>query len=299
MKTNYFNLILSSILVSCFINLEQVEQALATQPHSLLDIADSLFTYESYNEAITEYKRFALFHPEYPDLAKVHYKMGLAFQYLGEWEESIFALLRSIELSQSQKLTNEGRISISVSGVASENYQLALLELRKVMQSNLNLNLLRRAHFFRTVTYVYLHNWLEARNSFQFFLADSFDSEQRPIVLKLDSLLGEGNNVRYKSPVKAKWLSTFLPGSGQLYSGNYRDAFNAFALNSINFGFTYHLITQESYIDAALFFLYFGFRYYAGNRYHAEKDTQRRNELEIDMYKAQLIKYLFEFSQKF
>ena len=69
-------------------------------------------------------------------------------------------------------------------------------------------------------------------------------------------------------------------------------------LNTINFGFTFHLLRHEAYVDAALFFLYIAIRYYSGNRYHAERIANEYNANLIDDYKGRSIRCLLELSQK-
>ena len=114
----------------------------------------------------------------------------------------------------------------------------------------------------------------------------------------IDSILNQGKELKLKSPQKAEILSTFMPGLGQFYNGFYKDALNAFALNGLNFYFTYYLISKDFYLQAGLYFLYFGVRYYNGNRYHARQGAIDFNDELSKKYKKQLLHSLIEFSKQ-
>lgn len=273
--------------------------ALTNDSSELIALGDSLYQYDNYYDAITEYKRFAVFHPDDSQLDYVYSKMGQAYQKLGEWENSLRAFLRSIELSSDRQLVNQNRLAIAVTGIASKDYHLALLELQKVVLLSQEGKLIHNALFFQTITYIYMENWLDARNTFQRFMKDSLGFKTGSTFQEVDSLLAAGSFINLKSPTTAKQLSTILPGSGQVYNHQYKDALNTIALNGVNLGFTYHLLREQAYIDAALFFLYLGIRYYAGNRYHAAKGAADYNSNVIDRYQSLLLKALLELSYEY
>jgi len=99
----------------------------------LLNLADSLYCQEMYDEAITEYKRLVFFHQEYNDLSDIYSLIGKCYQKTGQFNKSINYFLKSIELAGDDSLKNENRISLAVSGIAAKNYNLAIVELQKVI----------------------------------------------------------------------------------------------------------------------------------------------------------------------
>ena len=285
------------IIILLFIISEQILASIQNKNSFLLSMADSLFIYENYDEAITEYKRYNFFHPDSKNLDYIYQKIGLCYQRIGNFDKSMDAFYTSIILSDNDSLKNESRISIAVSNIAKANYHFALSELQNVVNNTNNPKIIRKANFLKTVTYIYLNNWVAASNSFQVFNNDpSFNSNN--YIMFIDSILNQGKELKLKSPQKAEILSTFMPGLGQFYNGFYKDALNAFALNGLNFYFTYYLINKDLYLQAGLYFLYFGVRYYNGNRYHARQGAIDFNDELSKKYKKQLLHSLIEFSKQ-
>jgi tetratricopeptide (TPR) repeat protein len=285
------------IIILLFIISEQILASIQNKNSFLLSMADSLFIYENYDEAITEYKRYNFFHPDSKNLDYIYQKIGLCYQRIGNFDKSMDAFYTSIILSDNDSLKNESRISIAVSNIAKANYHFALSELQNVVNNTNNPKIIRKANFLKTVTYIYLNNWVAASNSFQVFNNDpSFNSNN--YIMFIDSILNQGKELKLKSPQKAEILSTFMPGLGQFYNGFYKDALNAFALNGLNFYFTYYLISKDFYLQAGLYFLYFGVRYYNGNRYRARQGAIDFNDVLSKKYKKQLLHSLIEFSKQ-
>ena len=264
---------------------------------SLIEMADNLFENGSYDDAITEYKRFIFFHPGCDYVSHAYYKMGLSYQNMGQWQNSINSILRSIELCSSDSIKNKNRISFAVSCIAKKDYKLALFELKKVIFFSADKKLIQQAHFFTTVVHIYQESWEDARSSFQYFVKDTTTSINL-LTFKIDTLLSKANTLQMKSLKKAKILSTILPGAGQLYAGKFKSSFNSTILNGINFGFMYHLLANSFYVDASLFFLYVGIRYYKGNIYHAIQETQMFNKNKIDTYKTNCINSFLKLSNQ-
>ena len=84
-------------------------------------------------------------------------------------------------------------------------------------------------------------------------------------------------NLKYKSTGKAKLLSTVLPGTGQIYAGDWRDGLNSFVINSLAGSLFILDIIKNNYSDAILT-CFFVFRpFYSGNRYNAENEVKSYN----------------------
>jgi predicted negative regulator of RcsB-dependent stress response len=296
---NNFVIIINIIILFLFLFLNIPEQVLANTPFKnsmLLSMADSLLSYKNYDEAITEYKRFIFFHPNSKKLDYIYLKIGSCYQRIGNFKKSVNAFNTSIKLTKDDSLKNENRISIAVSSIANANYDIALKELQKVVLNNNNSIIKKKAHFLITIAYIYKKNWDAASNVFQFFKNDS-SYNSASFIFRIDSILNKGNELKFKSTQISEILSTFLPGLGQFYNGFYKDAFNAFSLNGLNFYITYYLINQDLYIKAGLYFIYFGVRYYNGNRYHARQGAIDFNNELINKHKKQVLDSLLEFSK--
>ncbi|HDK35807.1 MAG TPA: hypothetical protein ENG82_02775 [Bacteroidetes bacterium] len=108
-----------------------------------------------------------------------------------------------------------------------------------------------------------------------YFSKDSSDYG-RKTWQRLQRLAGKGKTIHPRSPATAKWLSTVFPGLGQLYSGDFKNAVNALALNGLlGYGVTQAFLKQN-YVDAVLEGVFLFQRYYMGNRVHAAQIARTR-----------------------
>lgn len=82
--------------------------------------------------------------------------------------------------------------------------------------------------------------------------------------------------LRLKRPALAGTLSAVLPGSGQLYAGQPRDAASAFLVNGVLIGATTALVLREQYVGASLTGV-LALSFYSGNIYAAVNAAHKRN----------------------
>jgi TM2 domain-containing membrane protein YozV len=80
-----------------------------------------------------------------------------------------------------------------------------------------------------------------------------------------------------KSPQVAGWLSTVVPGSGQLYVGNIKEGILAAALNGTFIYLAVDAIRDRRYIDCAGISLV-GWQFYWGNRTGAQQLASEYNK---------------------
>jgi len=211
----------SLILILSFYSISQADEA--------LNLADHFFKLQNYEEAITEYKRFIFFNPEDKRVGDAFYKMGLAYRSKKNWWEAFVALNESISLANDDKLKDERRIELGITLIASGDINLAQSKLLKVSKYSRYADMRRKASYFQGVAHLYTFDWKGARHAFE----KSYSSETSEEAKKIDALLVEAQNLSYKSATIAKTLSAIIPGTGQIYAGNWRNGLNAFALNGL------------------------------------------------------------------
>ncbi|MDQ1317017.1 MAG: hypothetical protein QG641_784 [Candidatus Poribacteria bacterium] len=238
----------------------------------IITLADNLSKQGKYDEAITEYKRFIFFNPDYADNSQVFYKMGLAYRAEHDWHHAIDAMETSITLTQNPEIANERRLSLATTLIASKNYNLAKLELVRILDSTKDNSLSRKVLYFSGIASIYSFDWDAAKKNFNDFYDDSSNKSAK----ELNSVLLRVKS--YKSTTTAKILSTIIPGAGQVYAGNWHDGLNAFILNGVIIGFIANSVYKKDYRDALLITFLLSYRYYKGNIYHAEKDVEKYNE---------------------
>ncbi len=234
-----------------------------------LKLADWMLKSGSYDEAITEYKRFIFFNPESDHIGYAQYRMGLAYRAVHNWQKSVDAFKASISVAGDSKTADERRIILATTLIASGNYSLARLELLKV----LNQPLRSKSLYFDGIASLYMFDWDASKEAFSRFYSEYADTKR---AREIDSILLKTRQ-SYRSAELAKSLSTILPGLGQVYAGNWQDGLNALVLNGVFAGFIANAIHRRDYKDATLI-SYISLRYYIGNRRRAEIDVREYNE---------------------
>ena len=126
-------------------------------------------------------------------------------------------------------------------------------------------------HYLLGICYLKEKRWNEARKEFNSIELYALKDKA---MIKLE----ETSNQKFKSPRVALWLSTFIPGAGQIYSGKPFQGIVSFSLN-VSLGYlTYKAVREDRDLDAFLI-LYFGLqRFYFGNLNQAQNYATEYNE---------------------
>lgn len=235
---------------------------------SPLTLADHFIKMGNYDAAITEYKRFLFFHPDDIRAAEVYHKIGHAYREQALWQDAIIAMRNAVLHASEKDTKSEYQLNLAVTLIASENYDLARLELIKVSMRNPSGPLYQRAMFLQAVAFIYQFRWEDAQESLQDYTSDE----------TLDTLFNRAMNLPRKSTRVAKVLSSILPGAGQIYAGNWKGGINAFILNGALGYVAVDGILDHNYVDAFMWTYYILFRYYRGNVYRAGTTVDVFNE---------------------
>ena len=183
-------------------------QDLYNSQHSL-EFANYLFTSKQYQLATQEYERVL---------------------FLGEKTDSIkLQIVRSLSLNNQKPQALQRAKSLydhdfnNFPTAFSKHYVSDLFTLQDFTQLNYFLQqpntLGRRAQVFCS-TSMFLHNlnWKGASLS-----TELARKEQMKETDFFEKMTFEGQNIEYKSPLLATTLSTFIPGTGKLYTGDWQD----------------------------------------------------------------------------
>jgi len=234
--------------------------------------ADKFFEIGNYDLAITEYKRFLFFNPNDESASNIYYKMGLAFRNQEKWSEAIDAIRKSIAITTQDSIKEDRKISKAIVYISKSDFSSAEFELLRIANFSKYHSLKRKAYFFLGVCYLYIAKWEDSRLAFNHSFTNS-----PSVRSKIDSLLELSSNLKYKSPRLAKWLSTFLPGSGQIYGDDIKNGINALILNSLTSYLLIDSLIENRLKDALIGNITLFERYYRGNRYNAEQIVQSYN----------------------
>lgn len=241
-----------------------------------LQQGDQFFNAGYHEAAITEYKRFIFFNPHHLQISEAEYKIGLAYRSQGLWKEAVRAMRQAMTLAASDSLKDLYSVDVGITFLAGKEYSLSEFELLQAAYFSDFSDIRQKAFFFLGVCYLYTSKWGEAQKAFEkYFDGRDFYRKER-----LDSLFSEAQSSPYKSPGLAKWLSTFIPGAGQIYSGDWGNGLNALTLNSLTTYLMLDALIERRFQDAVISYLTPFERYYRGNRFHAERiATEYNNNL--------------------
>ena len=232
-----------------------------------LSLGRHLAAQGNHDAAITEYKRFLFFHPHDPRVGEVYYNIGLAYRAQNLWTEAVNALRIATHYTIDSESKSAYQLELAVTLIATQNYDLAQLELIKVMLRNPSAQYYRRSLFLQAVTYIYQFRWEDARDVLRDYTTDE----------RLDALFDSALNMPQKSVKVASVLSRIVPGAGHVYAGDWRDGLNAIVLNGA-FGFlAIDAVLDGHYTDAALWVGTVFLRYYQGNTFRAGQAVEQFN----------------------
>lgn len=241
---------------------------------AVLDLADKFFDSDFYEEAITEYQRYIFFNKNGKEVSYAYYKIGLAYRNMYDMEKSLSALEFSAQTTSSDTIRCERKIDIAVNYIAWRRYSKAKFILLKLISFSEIPEIRKKASLFLGIAHLYCYEWESAKDALEMYFKENGESET---VYLIDSLLSQAENINYKSPTTAKWLSTFIPGTGQIYAGDAGNGINALVLNGANIYFIIYKLLKEEYGNAYLIYFFLFRRYYFGNIYYARKGVMDYN----------------------
>lgn len=282
MKTKLNAIIISGILLSLFFN----STSYANQEP--LKLGDHFVQLQNYDAAITEYKRFIFFHPDDVRVAQIYDKIGLAYRSQGLWEEAILAMKSAVLNANTDEEKSQFQLNLAVTLIASKNYDLARLELIKVMLRNTSEKTYKRSLFLQAVTYIYQYRWDDTRKVLKDYTTDE----------SLDQLLEKAINLPQKSTTLAKVLSAVIPGTGQMYAGRWGGGLNALGLNGVLGYVAVDAVLKGYYIDATLWTYFIFRRYYMGNLYRSETAVETYNQEKSQQVAENILQRLQEIATK-
>lgn len=250
--------------------------AYAYSQNFIIDAADSLYKYENYYNAITEYKRYIFLKNNKNIENNIFAKMSRCYRELGEFPKSLDCTEKSILYSENDSLRGVRKIDKAVILLSTEKYDLAELILVKELHFSKYYSTKKRASFVLCIVYIFKSEWEKAQKFFQQYVDYSHDIDENTLK-EINDLFLEIKSHSVKNPKKAKLLSTILPGAGQFYCGDVKNGINALVINSSTFFLTINSILNEQYLNI-LPYLYIFKRYYSGNRLRASLLCEEYNE---------------------
>jgi tetratricopeptide (TPR) repeat protein len=232
-----------------------------------LDLASAFRQDGQMTEAITEYKRYIYFSSSNQEHDQVYYAMGRTYTSIREWDDALNSFRRSLRHARNDTIRDQISISIAATEICAGNHSGAQVQLLRVMYFGSSSIAQYRSRILLGVSQLYESEYDKARET----ILQGCDGTDYmgAVATSLES--------GWKSPQLSKWMSTLLPGVGQIYSGSWLNGVGALAVNALTGLLLYHGVSNDEWLETGTFYLPLWWRYYSGNRYNAERLARAHN----------------------
>ena len=238
--------------------------------------AEQLFELGDYQAARRAYKQLLFYHrdTQYRDTADYRIAQTYYHQNRPERAESLFREFSATY--PNSPLRFQSQLMLGQIQFDDEKYSLARTTLFELLHASEDIDVVASAHYLRGWCYIYTSDWNKAITEFRQVNTPKTDVLARKRARQLaDTLLNE-TPLPSKSLETAGWLSTIIPGSGQLYVGKVKEGILAAAVSG---AFTYlaiDAVRERRYIDCAGISLV-GLSFYWNNRTNARRFASEYN----------------------
>ncbi len=251
----------------------------------LVEMADSLYRYQSYDAAITEYKRFLFFHPEVDANSDIQFKLARSYYQTGDMDQAINICRAAADLCSDPERKNSITFRLCQWYIEFYHYRFAEIELNKIISSQSEREARNKAFLMLFLLNLERGDLDQAKKT----LLNFIPANEREVKIQTELLTALNENPSSRSPKAAKWISTFVPGGGQIYAGAYLEGLNSFALNFLIGYWITNLVIEEKYTSALVLTQYVFWRYYSGSRYHAARFAKKYNREQARLYKLGIL----------
>ena len=244
--------------------------------------AEHLFDQRAYRTAILEYKRLLFHQPDIPRAALVRYRIGLSYYHQGNRE---LARQKFEEVTQKfphSPLNLQAQLMLGRTYFDAKNYSTARSTFFSIVSADGGEETAAQARYLRGWCYIHERAWFKAITEFRTVQQLQPDTTLSQISDQLADVTYANTPLPFKSPRLAAWMSTFFPGTGQIYAGKLESGLISGAINVAVCYLLVDSILDERYVDAAGICLV-GSRFYWHNRVNAREWTIEHNRrLETD-----------------
>ena len=238
--------------------------------------AEQLFEAGDYQATRLAYKRLLFYRPdtEFRDVAD--YRIAQSYYYRNRPERAGPLFREFLVVHPNSPFRFRSQLMIGQLHFDAGEYSLARTALFELLHSSKDTEVVAEAHYLRGWCYVYTGDWTKAISELR--RADTFQTGApfgKNAHLLADTLL-ERTPLSHKSPRIAGWLSTVVPGSGQLYVGKVKEGILAAALSGTFIYLAVDAVQERRYVDCVGISL-IGWQFYWSNRTDAQRAASEYN----------------------
>jgi len=233
-------------------------------------IALKNFHSEKYDLCIPYFKRIAFF--ESDNITNLNY-LAESYSKIKSYDNALVHYSLMYNLLSNDSLKNEVCFEMAKCYMSQEKYDYAEIEILNIKEVNKYFKSRKNYYLFL----IYL-NKREFELSKNYFLNISEFSDSK-INLIQSSFSHLEKKIRRTNPKVASVLSMLIPGSGQMFYGNFSSGINSLLLTTTALTVFTIISIRYSYIDAMLSVFPYYQRYYIGGVINAINFAEEKNKL--------------------
>ena len=244
--------------------------------------AEHLFDQRAYHSAILEYKRLLFYHPDLPRVDLARYRIGLSYYHQGNRELARQNFEEVTQNFPNSPLNLQAQLMLGRTYFDAKDYSTARSTFFPIVSADGGGETAAQARYLRGWCYIHEQAWFKAITEFRTVQQLQPDTPLSQISDQLADATYANMPLPFKSPQLAQWMSTFLPGTGQIYAGKLENGLISSAINAAIGYLLVDSILDERYVDAVGICLV-GSRFYMDNRVKAREWTIEHNRgLEVE-----------------
>ncbi len=238
--------------------------------------AEHLFESGDYRAARLAYKRLLFYRPdtEFRDVAD--YRIAQSYYYQNRPERAEHLFREFLAVYPNSPFRFRSQLMIGQLHFDDGEYSLARTALFELLNSTEDIEVVAAAHYLRGWCYVHTSDWNKAIAELRRMDTLQTGAPHGKNARRLANMLFEKTPLPHKSPQLAGWLSTIVPGSGQLYVGSVKEGIFAAVLGGTFMYLVADAIRERRYVDGASISL-IGCQFYWGNRVEAQRLASEYN----------------------
>jgi hypothetical protein len=225
-----------------------------------------LFSSGEYFDAITEMKRLLFFDKEKRYSYEANELMGECYKEGAKFTDAIIYFSKAEQSARSTEEIYNCRISIIKTNILRRTNVRASALLDALEKDKRFTDKKEDINYWRGWNYIFSDEWDKASLQFANVSPDH----------QLKKLCDSIDNKQY-SVIKAKLLSYFIPGAGQIYTGNYFSGFLSLGWNILWGYTTITAFNANRVFDGIMVGDLLWFRFYNGSNQNAEKFALEKN----------------------
>ncbi len=241
-----------------------------------MELALKYFERNNFEEAINVCERIIFFEEHNNVMAAAYLLKGNAQMRQNKFEEARSSFVKVNQfLPLPDSMAIEGEFGKILCNIMCNDPHFAMVNILD-MKYELTEYFQKKKKFFSAVVNFKIKNYAASEKEFMEILGNADTVLVREIFKEI--ILAE----KKIKPKTAKILSMILPGSGQLYIGDFKNAAKSFLLTGAILGAAIHLGLAYTILDAYLFTANWFFRYYRGGFLKAELLAEKKLKGVVD-----------------